>query len=320
MGNVTFTLDAVGAHHNHTNPDDLNKMFVRFVDQVKAAGHVVTKATMHHGGAEDLLSAAGPTRSGVYGSLARAATAALVAAALLWPGLPGFTGTALAADQAVAVKKVPVSFQYPSRNGFYVFIGTEGGGGKADFSGPGVNPNSVTTTSIDVHGGVGYVWAVPNTAMFANVQVRAGWTNFNGESQGFSFSGPLAFEERFTFGAPTDQLFALFPNLFGASVTPPPFTPPGGQTIVSSKWYIGATLDQRDISLNYGAQSNKIWAIGPGIVLGNQNQLSGGTVADVYAKVRFDDKGFCVGAVPTGPACGSVGTTFLAGIDLKWGI
>lgn len=314
MGNVSMTIHAVGSHHDDDNPHDLNKMFVRIVDEVKAKGHAVTHAHFHHGAAEDMLDEKTATRAGLYGPLALAATTGLaLLAAVLMTG----TGPAIAAD--LPAKKVAATspFQYPVGSGWYVGIGSEGGGGSANVTAPGINSASLMTTSIDVHGLVGYVWAVPNTSMFADVEVRGGWTNFNGETAGFSFSGPAAFEQRFAVGAPTDQILAMFGNLFGG-LTPPPFTPPAGQAITWTKGYIGVTLDERDISLNYALTSNKVWAIAPGLTIGAKNLLSGGTLIDVYAKVRFDDKGMCVGAPVTG--CGSVGTTFLAGVNLDWGI
>lgn len=230
---------------------------------------------------------------------------------------------AVAADLPAVKRKdtPPAPFQYPTGSGWFVGIGTEGGAGSATVptaTSDGINPNSVTTTTIDAHFLVGHVWAIPNTSMFTTLEARAGWQNFNGSAPGFSFSGPLAFEERFTVGAPVDQILAVFPNIFG-NVTPPPFTPPLGQTIASTKWYIGATFDQRDISLNFGETANKAWALAPGMTVGTKNLLSGGTLMDVFAKVRFDNKGFCVGST-LGVGCGSLGTSYLAGINLDWGI
>lgn len=224
-----------------------------------------------------------------------------------------------AADVAVPAKP----FQYPLGTGWYVGIGTEGGAGSASISPTiatqaGLNPSSITTTTIGVHALVGHVWSVPNTSMFAALEARAGWQNFNGSAPGFSFSGPLAFEQRFEFGAPISQIMAFFPSLLG-SVTPPPFTPPGGQTIIWSKGYVGFTIDERDVSLNFAAADNKVWAVAPGIAVGLKDLLSGGAMADVYAKVRFDSKGYCVGSPLVG-GCGSMGTSFLAGLTLDWGI
>lgn len=83
MGNVSMTIHAVGSHHNHDNPHDLNKMFARFVDELKAKGHSITHAHFHHGAAEDMLSEASPTRAGAYGALALAATLPLALAGAL---------------------------------------------------------------------------------------------------------------------------------------------------------------------------------------------------------------------------------------------
>lgn len=43
----------VGAHHNTDYPNDADRMFSRFVDELRAASHSIAHASFTHGGAED---------------------------------------------------------------------------------------------------------------------------------------------------------------------------------------------------------------------------------------------------------------------------
>jgi 1-acyl-sn-glycerol-3-phosphate acyltransferase len=92
---------------------------------------------------------------------------AAAAAALMFSGAVFLSpGVAFAADQDAASPKkaraqaTPNPFQYPTGSGWLFGIGTEGGAGTANVSATNVNTASLTTTSIDVHGLFGYVWAV----------------------------------------------------------------------------------------------------------------------------------------------------------------
>lgn len=68
MGDCTITIHAIGAHHNKKNPTDINKMAVKFVDELRAAGHNVVSATLCQGGYENLaeLDSSAVTRHGAY--------------------------------------------------------------------------------------------------------------------------------------------------------------------------------------------------------------------------------------------------------------
>ncbi len=56
MGNWHISIEGVGFHHNSKMPEDANRMAKKFAEDLKAAGHSVTKATFTHGAADDLLS------------------------------------------------------------------------------------------------------------------------------------------------------------------------------------------------------------------------------------------------------------------------
>lgn len=58
MGNWNISIHGVGAHHNRGFPKDANRMAARFVEELKAAGHSVTAATITHGGEDNVLDGA----------------------------------------------------------------------------------------------------------------------------------------------------------------------------------------------------------------------------------------------------------------------
>lgn len=225
-------------------------------------------------------------------------------------------GTAAQAADLPVMKALP-KIAYPATQGFYFGLGTLGGGGKVDASVPGVNQNSLVSNEIGVAGIVGYVWNMPNSQYFAAVEGWFGVTNFNGASQGFSLSGPATFTQRAMVGAPLSDIAALFPTI---NISVPPFPPlPGGQVATNIKPYLFGSVTEEDISIDFGAMSNRDWRISPGVGIGMLGQLTSGSVVDVFAMTKFPQKGVCVGnGLPQGQACGSVGTTYLAGLALKW--
>lgn len=228
------------------------------------------------------------------------------------------TSLASAADLPVKAKPSLLSAAYPSTTGLYFGVGTLGGGGTVSASVPGVNSNSLVSNQIGVAGIVGYVWNVPNSAYFAAAEGWFGWQNFNGTQQGFSLTGPATFTQRVMFGAPVSDIAGLFPTW---NLAPPPFPAlPGGQTASNIKPYLFGSLTEDDITIDIaGAGSNKDWRLSPGMGIGMLGQLTSGSVVDVFAMTKFPQKGLCLGnGLPQGQACGSIGTTYLAGLALKW--
>jgi hypothetical protein len=226
------------------------------------------------------------------------------------------TSLASAAD-IVPLKAPKLSLAYPATQGFYFGVGTLGGGGTVSATVPGVNANSLVSNEIGVAGILGYVWNLPNSQYFAAAEGWFGWTNFNGSTPGFSLSGPATFTQRVMFGAPLSDIAALFPTW---NLQAPPFpTLPGGQTATNIKPYLFGSLTEEDISIDLGQASNRDWRLSPGIGVGMLGQLTSGSIVDVFAMTKFPQKGVCIGnGLPAGQACGSVGTTYLAGLALKW--
>lgn len=228
-----------------------------------------------------------------------------------------FASPAFAADMIPLKAPPKLSLAYPSTQGFYFGVGTMGGGGKVSGDVPGVNSNSLISNEIGAAFILGYVWNVPNSAYFAAAEGWFGVTNFNGSAPGFSFGGPATFTQRVMVGAPLNDIAALFPTW---NLQVPPFpTLPGGQTASNIKPYLFASLTEDDKTLDIlGVGSNKVWGFAPGMGIGMKGQLTSGSVVDVFAMTRFPQKGFCVGNGLNGQACGSIGTTYIAGLALDW--
>lgn len=224
---------------------------------------------------------------------------------------------AFAAD-VLPLKAPKLSIAYPAVSGPYFGIGTMGGAGSVSAAVPGVNANSLTSNEIGVAGILGYAWNLPNSQYFAAVEGWFGWTNFNGSQTGFSFTGPATFTQRVMVGAPLADIAALFPTL---NLAIPPFPAlPNGQTATNIKPYLFGSLTEEDVTLDVlGAGSNKDWRVAPGLGVGMLGQLTSGSMIDVFLMTKFPQKSICFGTgLPQGQTCGGVGTTYLAGLALKW--
>lgn len=225
---------------------------------------------------------------------------------------------AFAAD--IPTKAPPVQpFQYPQASGWYAMVGTEGGGGSVSISAPGVNTNSLVSNSIGINIGVGYTQAIANSSMFWALEGSAGYTNFNGSAPGLSWSGPLEFDFRGIVSAPINQIAAFFPSL---GITMPSLSGlPAGFTAVSSRYYIGAGFDATDNSLAFGSNLNKVWGFAPTVYpAGMLVQLTNGSAADIYTKVRLNENGICTNSTALGMACGRANVEVLAGLKYKFGL
>jgi len=57
MGQWNISVHGTGCHHNKRLETDANRMAAKFVSELKAAGHTVTKATITFGAEEDVTDA-----------------------------------------------------------------------------------------------------------------------------------------------------------------------------------------------------------------------------------------------------------------------
>lgn len=232
----------------------------------------------------------------------------------------GFMGIAVAADMPVKAPANAFLAGYPySGSGFYFGIYTEGGGGAVNGSVPGVGSASLTTNSAGVGGAVGYAWSNAKAPAFVAVEAMFGWTNFNGNSQGFGLSGPASFEQRFLLGTPLSNFLSLLPNLPNLGTVAPFPALPNGQVVTNAHPYLMAAIHEDDISLNFpGLASNREWRIAPAIGVGMMGQLTNGVAIDAWVETIFPDKAACIGPIQGAQACGGLGQQVKVGLALKY--
>lgn len=206
---------------------------------------------------------------------------------------------AMAADLAVkAPAPIPASaFQF-NGSGFFAGLYTEGGGGSVSAQVPGVSSASLTTTTAAIGLTAGWQFKT-NTPFSYTIEADVGATNFNGNNAGFALSGPLSFEQRAMIWAPASTLanalsfLNLSTNVFGNI----PVLNPGGFTVSSQMWGLGAGAYWKDVTLAYqGAGANKVWSVAPSIVVAMQDQLTNGTAIRASFETSFPDKGAIFGA------------------------
>src|SRR5262249_2680462 len=113
----------------------------------------------------------------------------------------------------------------------------------------------------------------------------------NGGASGItSISGSFSSEQRFAVGtswANVQNVISAIPGLSGLAV-PSLGSLPGGLTAGPSHFYVGAGVNERDISLllTPTQQLGTNWLIAPEIVLGQLNRLSNGMVLDTWLKYQ----------------------------------
>ena len=66
MGNWTFVVNGVGAHHNTDNPTDADRLFAGFIDKLRAAGCQVSTAVMITGNDKLQAEASGYNTTAPY--------------------------------------------------------------------------------------------------------------------------------------------------------------------------------------------------------------------------------------------------------------
>ena len=227
--------------------------------------------------------------------------------------------SAMAADMPVKSPLGSLANGYPYQSsGFYFGVYTEGGGGSVNGSVPGVGPASLTTTSADIGGSIGYAWGSKGSSVFLAAEAMFGWTNFNGSAQGFSLNGPASFEQRFKIGTPLAGILNLLPNLPSLGTVAPFPVVPVGVTTTPAQAYFMVGVHEQDISLNFpGLASGREWRIAPSIGIGLMEQWSNHIAVDAWVETIFPDKAACIG--PAGSAaCGGLGQQVKAGLTFLY--
>ena len=230
---------------------------------------------------------------------------------------------AKAADVA-APTKAPSGFfnpNYPYQtNGVIFGIYTAGTGGAVTATVPGVPPSSLTTTTAEIGGTVGYAWGQKASPIAYTAEADFGFTNFNGNNQGLSLQGPLSFEQRFTIMTPFANLMTLLPNLPNIFGTVPPFAPlqPGTTAVGNLQSGIAFGVKEKDISSAFaGIAADKVWLIEPIVRLVALQQVSSGGALYAYAETAFRTQGKIIGPVP-GSFIDPSTVEVTAGVGYRW--
>ncbi len=206
-------------------------------------------------------------------------------------------GTANAADLPSLPAKAPVKqtfFTPYNGSGFYVGLEAGGGAGSAGVSGvQGVNNAALTVTQGLVGGILGYSSDMANGQRYWFVEGDVGWNNFNGNTAGFSLTGPVSIQMLAGVGAPASQILAFLPT-FG--ITPPTLPSlPAGVTSSNPHIYIAAGVDIEDVSLAFNATSHSDWQFAPMVALGVESQLSTGGVLGARIEEVINSDAVCLG-------------------------
>ena len=232
---------------------------------------------------------------------------------LLAAALAAFSVPALAADLPVKVRPLTniLGAGYTG-SGFYAGINFGGGGGNVNTSIPTIGGSNLVDLQALIGITVGYAWTMSPTQWIA---IEGDFDIMNLSTSGtglpLTLNGPMDFEQRFIYGFPLQSFLAMLPvQLSGLNLQLPPFPVlPSGVTATNAHMYVFAGIDEKDISANFGAASNKVWLISPEIGIGNRVQLTNGMAQDVSAFVQFDSKGTCVGNT-MGLGCGNLGMQY----------
>jgi hypothetical protein len=236
------------------------------------------------------------------------------------------TALAGAAQAADIATKAPASSPffsttYPYQStGIFFGIYTAGTGGSVAATVPGVGAASLTTTTAEIGGTVGWAWGQKGSNLAYTLEGDFGVTNFNGNQAGLSLQGPLSFEQRFTVFAPLSSIMSAIPNLPNIFGTVPPFTPlQPGVTASNIQSGIGFGVKEKDISTSFAGVvgANKVWRIEPAVRLVAMEQLSNGTALYAYAETAFPDKGRVFGPAGTGTSV-VLGPEYTAGVGVRW--
>ena len=207
---------------------------------------------------------------------------------------------------------------YPyGSSGVIVGLYTGVGGGPVVASVPGVAPASLTTTTAEIGGAVGYAWGNKNSQLAYSLEAKIGATNFNGANQGFSVSGPLSLEQTAYVWMPVSLIqntlsLLNIPNPF-SNIAPFPANPAGiTATNVQAGFGAGARWDDMTIAFQ-GVGSNKVWAVAPKIEFDLMEQMSNASAVREFTEISFPTKGYVFGAKPTSA---TQSTKYLAGVGV----
>lgn len=211
-----------------------------------------------------------------------------------------FCGPAMAADLPVKTAVAPKGFfglPYAG-SGWYIGLEAGGGAGSANVSGvPGVN-NAALVTSQGLVGVIaGYSSDMSNGQRYWFAEGDVGWNNFNGNTAGFSFTGPVTMQFLAGIGAPASQILSVLPTFGLVAPTLPNIA---GAVQTNPHVYFAGGVDISDISANFGSVGQNNWQFSPLVAIGIEATLSTGGVIGARIEDVITQSSVCVGGV-----CGS---------------
>lgn len=180
---------------------------------------------------------------------------------------------ALAADLPT---KAAAYVGYPTTNGFYYGIGT---GGNAGAVSGGAIGTQIVQGELDAI--IGYTGKFAGNA-FWFAEMQGGFSNLNGNSNGFSLSGPGVFVERVGVGSPINNLLNILPSFNFPSVPTLPVLP-AGITASPGNLYLFAGLVEQDFGILTASATGHNWILSPLIGTGILTRLSNNVVLDTWA-------------------------------------
>ena len=168
------------------------------------------------------------------------------------------------------------TFGYPTTNGFYYGIGTGGNAGA-------VNGGAIGTQIVqgELDAIIGYTGKFGGNA-FWFAEMQGGFSNLNGNSNGFSLSGPGVFVERVGVGSPINNLLNILPSLNFPSVPTLPVLPTG-ITASPGNLYLFSGLVEQDFGILTASATGHNWILSPLIGTGILTRLSNNVVLDTWA-------------------------------------
>lgn len=202
--------------------------------------------------------------------------------------------------------KAPLVAGYPVGCGIYYGLGTGGSAGTVEGAAVGTK-----IVQGEINALIGYTCPFSVDA-FWFVEGSFGIANLNGDTNGFSLSGPMVAVQRVGAGSPINSIF----NPFGNSLAMPSLPIlPAGVTTTTARPYVFAGLVEQDIGAQAGLVGGHQWLIAPLAGAGILSRLSNGVVVDTWAGWQMNSNSFCPGG---GSVCGRLGNMTRVGVSLKY--
>lgn len=222
-----------------------------------------------------------------------------------------FASASYAADLPV---KASAQVGYPVSAGWYYGVAALG-------DATSIQGSTVGASQLQGGGGIVIGYTFPIAGSFGFVEAAGYIQNINGSTNGFSFSGPIKFQQ--TVGLGVDGILQTVANMAPFNSTTPsmPSLPilPRGVTTTEQHLYMHATIEEADVTAQFttpvvGNFRNREWTLRAGGGLGMLNRLSNNAVIDVRTTAYAESTEVCIG--PFG--CPRTGFGVQQAVMVKW--